>query len=260
MRVLNLDLDFFLSDAVYHRADDVNARPDDEDIEPWEADEVISLLRDSLYLRTRSPFRLVTHHDEVFFIWRELVQRNELTSPFFVCHVDAHSDLCMGSPACVYLHSDFLELPLTQRQYPTEGEEGINFANYMSFVIGNRWISEIDFIVPSFWSADIPWWQLTDDSDNCIDKELMLGTQMQIELMHAPREKIMSCHDFSKIRKPVGEPRVPLNIISHQSLSNRYQDVHWDFVFLSQSPGYVPRTGDALIPVIESYIAELPDK
>jgi hypothetical protein len=254
MRVLNLDLDFFLNGAVYHRPDDVNARPDDEGLIPWEADAVIRFLEGSLNLRTRRPGRVVEHHDEVFFVWRELLRRGAMTEPFFVCHVDAHSDFCMGSPACAYLHSEFLELPLLQRRRPKEGAEGIDFANYMSFAVGARWISQIDFIVPPFWQVDIPWWSLTDDFIDCADETLRRGAQVQIELMYAPREKIMSCDSFSKIRKPVGEPKAPLNIIPYKSVLDRYRDAHWDFVFLSHSPGYVPASGDELIPVIARYI------
>jgi hypothetical protein len=51
VHVLNLDLGFFLNDAVYHRSDDAIARPDDEDLVPWEADAVIRFLEDSLNLR-----------------------------------------------------------------------------------------------------------------------------------------------------------------------------------------------------------------
>ncbi|SRR6266508_3521710 len=257
MNILNLDLDFFLNGAVYRRSDDINERPDDEGLVPWKADAVIRFLEDSLNLRASSPGSVVRHHDEVFFIWRELLQRNAITKPFFVCHVDAHSDLCMGSTACIYLHSDFLELPLLQRQYPKEGDDGINFANYISFAIGNRWIYEIDFIVPFFWQDDIPWWSLADESINCPRETFRKGTQLQIELMYAPRKEIRKRYDFPKIRKPIGEPKVPLNIIPCKSLLNRYRDVHWDFVFLSHSPGYTPTASDALIPVIESYIAAL---
>jgi hypothetical protein len=38
VHVLNLDLGFFLNDAVYHRSDDAIARPDDEDLVPWESE------------------------------------------------------------------------------------------------------------------------------------------------------------------------------------------------------------------------------
>ena len=40
--------------------------------------------------------------------------------------------------------------------------------------------------------------------------------------------------------RPDDEDLIPFNIISHKSLFNRYRDVHWDFVFLSHSPGHVP--------------------
>lgn len=257
MQVLNIDLDFFLNKPVHDRPDDINARPDDEDLVPWESDAVIRFLEDSLNLRAPCPGKVVTHHDEVFFIWRELLQRNVMTKPFFVCHVDAHSDLGIGSSSGIYLHSEFLELPLLQRQYPKEGQGGINFANYMSFAIGNRWISEIDFIIPPFWRVDIPYWSLADESIDCPDETLRKGIQVQLELMYAPREKILSAASFKKIREPIGEPKVPLNIIPYKSLLNRYRDAHWDFVFLSQSPGYTPTASDALIPVITSYIAAI---
>ena len=259
MHILNLDLDFFLNSAVHHRADDITVRPDDQGLVPWEADAVIRFLEDSLNLRSRRPGKVITHHDEVFFIWRDLLQRDMLTSPFFVCHVDAHSDLGIGSLASIYLHSDFLELPLPQRQYPKEGKEGIDFANYLSFAVGNRWISEIDFIIPPFWWIDIPFWLLPDEFINYPEAALRPETQVRIELelMHAPREKIESGVRFSKIRKSVDEPRVPLNIIAYKSLLHRYREVNWDFVFLSHSPGYAPTASDALIPVIAPYIEAL---
>lgn len=48
MHILNLDLDFFLNEAVYRRSDNINERPDDEGLVPWKVDAVIRFLEDSL--------------------------------------------------------------------------------------------------------------------------------------------------------------------------------------------------------------------
>jgi hypothetical protein len=256
MRILNIDLDFFLNDRAHGRADDPNSRPDDWGLTPWKADEVVKYLEGALKLKEKTPGRVVQSHHEVFYHWRELIEREALSTPFFICHVDAHSDLGMGMPAWVYLHSEFLELPLPARRFPVEGKEGLNFGSYMSFAIGNRWFSEIDFIVPPFWRDDIPQFLLTD---KCTSSEFVKANQeLEIELMYAPRQQIKGHFytpgKFIAIRKSVGEPRIPLHVIAQQSAAGRYEGRKWDYVYLSRSPGYTPTKSDALIPVIAEYI------
>jgi hypothetical protein len=256
MRVLNLDLDFFLNDRVTNRPDDPNRRPDDRDLVPWQAEDVVSFLENELNLKKPIPGKVVVSHHEVFFEWRTRIERDALTTPFFICHVDAHSDMGLGFPSWVYLHSDFLELPLIQRRYPQEGDWGLNFGSFMSFAIGNRWFSDIDFVVPPFWKDDIGQNGLADDS---LTRDMLkAGCQVKVQLMHAPREQIEACvragRSFTKIRRDVGEPIVPLNILPRSSIAGRYDVQEWDFAFLSHSPGYVPRAADSLRDVIGSYI------
>ena len=258
MRVLNIDLDFFLNDRAHGRPDDPNARPENWGLTPWKPDQVVAYLDTALNLKTKVPGRVVQSHHEVFYHWRDLIERKELTAPFFICHVDAHADLGMGMPAWVYLHSDFLQLPLSERHHPLEGEEGLNFGSFMAFAIGNRWFSQLDFVVPSFWRDDIPQFMLIDE---CVARSGELfrpDRELEIELMYASREQIEATlytpGMFLSVRKSVGEPRIPFNIIGQQSAIGRYEGQTWDYVFLSQSPGYTPTSADALVPVISAYI------
>lgn len=259
MRVLNLDLDFFLNGRVTGRADDINSRPNNYGVKPWSTEEVVRYLECTLNLNLRTPVpgKVVVHHHEVFYQWRSLIEQGCLKSPFFVCHVDAHADLGMGGPSWVYLHSDFLELPLNDRRYPMEGNCGLNFGSFMSYAIGNRWINQIDFVVPSFWHDDIPQFQLAKEHLSRHAEFLKPGVKLHIELMHVPRNKIdplFPSKDFLINRRSIGEPKIPFNIVEQNAVKRRYEKVKWDYVFLSHSPGYVPTTSDALLPIISAYI------
>jgi len=206
----------------------------------------------ALNLKARVPGTVVASHHEVFFQWRDLIEREVLPAPFFICHVDAHSDLGCGTPGGVYLHSDFLELSLMARRYPLEGDWGLNFANFMAFAIGNRWFTAIDFIVPPFWRNDIPIPMFPSSEFLAPNREL------QIELLYAPRPQIEACikegRPVTSVLSSRNEPKMPLHLIAEDSVRGRYDGQDWDFVFLSHSPGYVPREADALLPVISAYI------
>jgi UPF0489 domain len=261
VRVLNLDLDFFLNDRATMRADTAKARP--KDLTPWEPERVLNFLQNTLNLRCKVPGRIVRSHDEVFYRWRDLIQRRALTIPFFVAHVDAHSDLGMGTPSWVYLHSEFLELPLTRRARPKRGVWGLNFASYMPFAIGNCWFSEIDFITPRCWHDDILRTILADDCpvpNGAREEFYRPNISLPIELMHATNaqidQTISQMSDFSTVRRKIGEPRISLNIVSDDCVGARYSGQLWDYVFLSRSPGYTPKSADSLIPIIAQYIDE----
>lgn len=112
--------------------------------------------------------------------------------------------------------------------------------------------------MPPFWRDDIaPFLLAQKHIDHRGWREhARPNTRLDIELMHAPRAQIdsnmVSGPKFTTFRKPIGEPVVPFNIISHDLAAPRYTSTCWDFVFLSHSPGYVPPSADALLPVISA--------
>lgn len=63
--------------------------------------------------------------------------------------------------------------------------------------------------------------------------------------------------DIFSLRSRRGEPVIPLNIVEAELAAGRYTDIQWDYVFLSHSPGYVPRKADARLSVIGAYIGDL---
>jgi hypothetical protein len=249
MHVLDIDLDFFLDGRVTGRADDPNSRPDDWGITPWAPEAVTAFIERTLNLRRKTPGAVVQSHHEVFYHWSTLIGRQALEAPFSVCHVDAHADLGCGMPGWEYLHSEFLELPLVGRAHPMKGVEAMNYGSYMAFAIGNRWFTEIDFVVPESSHDDIPL-NLLRESDLEPDGTLFRPNKvLQLELRYMSREEIESrrldARPLYTIGKSVGEPRIPLRIIAHDSVRDRYKGVTWDYVFLSHSPGYTPSSADA---------------
>ncbi len=88
-RILDLDLDFFLDEIAYHRSDRGKRLPS-WGYRPWKKSKVRSFLEQQCLLSTANPAkgRVVTHHDEMFWLWRELVQAGQIEVPFVVVHVD----------------------------------------------------------------------------------------------------------------------------------------------------------------------------
>lgn len=244
--------------GVMHNApDDAAKRPDSKYITPWTEEEVTTFLDKILYVPKKAPGRVVSSHHEVFDAWADAIQTGILQPPFFVCHVDAHSDLGMGFSSWTYLHSDFLELPLHKRSIPKRGNNALNFGSFMPFAIGNRWISEIDFVSSESWQHDIPTFLLSDKTRELNLPNLKPPARLEIELMHVSANEMEECalnNRFMQYRKPFGEPVVPFNLLSAKTIIDRYRDTHWDLIYLAHSPGYVPQSADSLLDLIAARI------
>ena len=257
MNVLNLDLDFFLNGRVAGWGSVGLGRPPLVGHEPWPEEAVRRFLEQSLNLKGKVPGKLVTEHHAVFADWRELIAGKRLKPPFFICHVDAHSDLGMGYRSWEFLHRDFLDLSLASRAFPKEGNTGINCGSFMAFAAGNRWFNKLDFVVPSCWKDDVPYWLLSGDCFPLKTEPIKADAQLRIELRKLPfgcNPSSRADFDFKNGLLSVGEPKIPFNIISWDSVGNRYQGTTWDYVYLSLSPQYVPKEADTLIPVISDYM------
>lgn len=264
MNVLDIDLDFFLDGSVGHRSDDVNNRPDEFNLVPWADDAVADFLRNNLHAGEKNAGAVVQSHHEVFYEWKTLIEKDELSVPFKVVHVDAHSDLGLGSLSFTYLHSQFLSLDVNDRPNARQGDDGVNFGSFLAFALGCRWISELDFVVNRNWHDDLPRALLSEESLQTVEQRSPLSVlpyadyNLEIELMQTPEWDYTSSWDTLDVRKPIGEPRIPFNIITIESLGDRYSETSWDYVFLSHSPGYVPSYADHLLKVIGRFITERP--
>ena len=82
MRILDIDLDFFLEDCC--PLAEIGKRPEPAGHEPWSEEQVVRFLEDNLGLSRFSPIpgRIFETHDSALRFWLELIAGGKLISPF----------------------------------------------------------------------------------------------------------------------------------------------------------------------------------
>lgn len=198
MRVLDIDLDVFGDPVEHWAASDSRLDPDEHDV--WPIDQALDWLGTQCHLDLPLPGWAVEHHVEVFDRWRDAIRGRLLHAPFHVTHLDAHADLGLGAAGYVHLLTDVLHRPLTEREDPLRGDNGLNSATYLSFAVGCRWITDIDYVYGPGGGSDLhPY--LMEGFDPCAEViRLPVLTSVEVDgLLYGP-----------KPRPQVFEPRVPI--------------------------------------------------
>lgn len=256
MQILDIDLDFFQDGRFTDLADDEDKRLSAEQALPWGKEKVITFLEKNCGLSKKQKIKgkIFTHHHEVFFELRELIKRCELKIPFELNHIDAHADLGMWDASWAYIMGELLHKPLSERSEPKqEGNDGLRFSNYLSFVIANRWINKLNFIINEQWRDDIPPSFLVELVKYDNSGMMRFGRyNLTIQLKKYTKTQIENLNYYRQECEPIGcEPTLPFNIRPYDGFK---LDDSCDFLFLSQSPGYTSKETDAFIDIISEYI------
>lgn len=242
MRILDVDLDFFLDKIDRDNRSD-GPRLKDDEYKPWSEAEVRVFLenRCGLSRSKRIPGKFIVNHHEAFFWWRELLQSGKLTKPFEVVHVDAHADLGAGTLAfsAAYVAYDLLHRPPEARDTPEADGTKFNAGNYLLVAIACRWLSKLVYVMhPKNNLEDCEGWIFAED-----------GYLETISLPKCKKPEIA----IPGVRATVldREPPVEFDISVPDKFSDRGD---FDFMVLCQSPGFTPKSADALISVIMEYM------
>lgn len=243
MRILDLDLDFFLDEIAHWQ--NGSGRLNDQDFTPWTEEVVRAFLEEQcgLSMANKVRGRFVKHHHEAFYFWRELILAGNLEAPFEVVHVDAHSDTGFGDSGFLYVANNLLHLPPQERINPDQLYAG----NYIIKAIACRWVSNIVFVLHPKWNNDIPRFHMKDL------KSVSGHTSGQFQLKKYD-PTLLNVFTFDQIDDitPLGlEPEVPFSLVEQ---SRYVEDLPFDYIVLSHSPEYTPPSADALIPIIMEYI------
>lgn len=237
MRVLDIDLDFFLDRAPHGIHTDRGGRLDPHEFTPWGMNEVVAFLEDQCGLKDRLPGRSVEEHDEVFKSWRELIEAGQLETPFHVTHVDAHADMDHGGLGYRYLITELLFEKPEDRVQPTEGDHGLNPGNYLLFSVACRWVRDLTYVFNPGGGSDISGYH----------KENWDWNADVIQL------KAIDPKDFATLLggrhpEPVQlEPPVPLKEVRAEDY---LAPAGFDFIFLARSPEYTPEESDVIFDEI----------
>jgi hypothetical protein len=241
MKILDLDLDFFINDIV-HNVSDYDSRVDDNYTSTWLEEHVCSFLESQCKLSKSRPIKgkVVEHHHEAFLYWRELILNGQITTPFEVVHVDAHSDLGLGDASWAYIMGEILHRPFDNRMFPDIEPHKLNPGSYLAFAIACRWVSKITFVLHPKWRNDLTWIHFKD-----------YDTSSGIIQLKKYDPKTLDVLSLEKIKPLELEPEVPFTMVKSSEYTETEQ---FSFVVLSRSPGYTPKSADKLIDIICRYI------
>ena len=234
MKVLDLDMDFFLTDACPLAAK--GERPDERCARPYDDGEVIRFLEEQCGLSRAHPVpgAIFDTHDKALDFWQARLKEGRLSAPFEVVHVDTHSDLAFGPPGTDFV----LKAVLTRRPEARPNLEGyrrgikLDEANYLLFALAFRWVCRLTYVRNPHSRQDVPA-QLLDAQGNI---RLTSDIARLMEAANGP------------------EPTVPFVRVDDY---RDFSESGFDFVTLAQSPRYAPASADRIMALVRPYLCEL---
>ncbi len=262
MRVLDLDLDFFLCGTA-HYVDSADERLDADEYPPWRLDIAITFLAERCLLNGRRPGFVVEHHNELFYRWGEAFEAGQMSKPLEVVHVDAHADLGLGDSSYIYLMRELAFEPIETRyeilrgRRPDSRSEMLDLGNYaltdgnwLMFALACGWLSNLTYVTNSCAEA----------SDGARPGDLMYVLMQDFDLQAEDLQVVGTREDF--LQNSRGRPKV----IDHRdppvpfttNVWREYQaSESFDIVCLTRSPEYTPADADSIFDaVVERFIDE----
>lgn len=234
MKVLDLDLDFFLSDCCPPAA--LGERPQAHWATPWNAPQVRDFLETHCGLSRERKVcgRVFETHDRAIDFWAAHISDGTLSTPFEVIHVDAHADLGIGRPGPDFVLKAVLTKAPEARATIDAYRAGkkLDEANYLLFALSFRWINRLVLVRNPRSRPDIP--QVLREGADALRLTSDIARLMQGKNGEEPRIAFEAYDDFSA-----------------------FEEGGYDYVTLAHSPRYAPQTIDDLMDVVREYIAEV---
>jgi hypothetical protein len=226
MRVLDLDLDFFLNNVC--ELAEYGRRPDISQAQPWPEDKMRAFLEDQCGLsrNNRIPGRIFETHDQALDFWQA-----RAAMPIHVTHVDAHSDLGIGRPGPAYVLESVITRPPEARGSVEShrAAKKLDEANYLLFALAFRWVKSLDNVRNPASRPDLP-------PQFCLGDHIRLcssvGALIPALDRHEPVIPFANYDDYRAFRAP--EP--------------------YDLASLAISPRYAPAQADRLAEVFAEYV------
>ena len=235
MRVLDIDLDFFLNDCCELAAP--GERPPLSGCEPKSEGYVRALLEKHCCLLKERPVpgRVFETHDGALRFWDELIHAGKLTVPFSITHIDAHSDLGIGRPGPGFVLNSVLPIAPKKRadidRYYAMHQ--LDEANYLLFALAFRWADRLENVRNPRSRPDIPSFAFKNEAGEYESIRLSSFTSKLFESQNGP------------------EPHVPFRVFRDPEAF--FADYAYDFASLAVSPRYSPKEADALVGIISEY-------
>lgn len=262
--LLDLDLRFFSWPPVSWPHP--NLRPPDEYYACAPVEEVQQFLESQCGLNavSRLPGNEFEDHGQAFCTWRRWIEEGVVESPFRVVKADIRIGIPSEDEQYLYLLTELMALPVEQRRSPCEGHNGLNADDYLMFAIGNRWLSHLTHIRPSWAelhpdSTPIPSRPSTPRSpeDGAADDQMVLSLQGEVfnngvvELKHFTADALDRWIESGQrlTPEPLPEPAVAIDVIPCADFRCR----EFTHMVVARSPQHTPPSADRILPVIRRY-------
>jgi hypothetical protein len=249
MTVLDIDLDFFAAPTL-HEVEEHAARPEDSAFTVWTPDAVTAFLA-RLGLIAPLPGGASDRHVDALWTWNAAAYAGRLELPFGVVHVDAHEDLGFGGDAWRRLQETVLVKPLAERRFEDVAPLA-DSGNYLLCAVALGWVREITFVLPGP-LPPVPEARLHDLNVHALhlrDGDPASGTlQLKSRAPLTADAQAARCQDRSWT---VLDPPVPIRVLSPDEVT----PARYDLLTLARSPAFCPPKTDALLPLLERWLAE----
>ncbi|MBR1409411.1 MAG: UPF0489 family protein [Clostridia bacterium] len=233
MKVLDLDMDFFLSGPCPLAAK--GERPAADACTVWTPEAVRAFLEDRCGLSREHPVpgAVFETHDGALDFWQKQISAGKLQPPFECVHVDTHSDLAFGPPGPDFVLKAVISRKPGSRNTTAAYREGkkLDEANYLLFAAGYRWFSALTYVRNPRSLHDVPG-RLLDEAGN-----LFLRSEVS-----ALMEGINGL-----------EPVIPFRQVDDY---RTFKDSGFSFATMAQSPRYAPAKADFILDIFREYIKE----
>lgn len=267
MKILDLDMDYFLNDFATFVSESCVKRLSEEYYgkEVWSEDRVRLFLEKNLGLskEKRIKGRIVAGHNESLFFWKDLINNKIVEPPFEIIHVDSHADLGLGYSSWKHILKNVLSYPVVERPAHNEYvncegtlcQEGIG--DYLLFAIAYRWISRLTYCAnPNGQKNDYLYCTLKNFEEKFIWDD---PVDLTIQLIYNPQIDVPKQRTSTKERRlfidtGVKEPEVPMTIIP--TIEDVSFDGDFEYAVLAQSPNYTPASADFIMDIFREYIEE----
>lgn len=254
MKILDLDMDYFVHEMATFIPDNYDKRLNDDEFHVWSKEKVIDFIENNLGLSKERKVcgRIVEHHNETLYYWRELIKQKKLEYPFEIIHVDSHADLGLGYASWAFIFEELLGIKVEKRceiesyEYMFTKYSKPKIGDYLLFALAFRWISKLTYVCnPNEAGNDYLYYVFRDfkEPNNVI--ELTYSEEYKLSEIGKFRHKqyLESC---------IKEPPVEFEVIKKPYLVNYNGD--FDFITFCISPNYTPSKADYIIDIIKEYI------
>jgi hypothetical protein len=247
VRVLDLDLDFFIHGVAHYR-ESSDDRLEPEYATPWDLDAAITFVEQQCAVDRKLPGMVVEHHGELFPLWRRALETSHLVAPFHVTHVDAHADLGLGDAGYKQIMTQLLFLDPEERANPViGGPYGLGDGNYLAFALACRWISDLVYVHNDEGGDDL----MTYHLENCDP----LATNIELKAVRPEDFDRKLFFPAEPLVPDRTEPKIPFLVTNWRSFR---AEAPYDFICLAHSPGFTPVGSDLIFDELRArFIDEL---